>query len=255
LTFNNVISLDRVSVCYRLASHRVPSLKEYAIHLVTGSLTYRKLWALSEVSFAVSQGENLGIIGRNGAGKSTLLKVISRVLKPTGGKVSVSGTVAPILALGTGFDYELTGRENILLNALLLGHSRREVLERVDDIVEFSGLGDFVNSPVRNYSSGMVTRLGFAVATAWLPDLLLLDEVLSVGDVHFVKRCNERLAQFRAAGTTIVMVSHQIADVRRNCTRCVWLEDGKVRADGAPAEITAEYEASVTNQKVTHTGS
>jgi ABC-2 type transport system ATP-binding protein/lipopolysaccharide transport system ATP-binding protein len=249
---STIVSLDNVSVCYRLASHRVPSLKEYAIHLVTGSLTYRKLWALSGVSFSVAKGENLGIVGRNGAGKSTLLKVISRVLKPTGGKVAVNGRVAPILALGTGFDYELTGRENILLNALLLGHSRVEVKERMDEIVEFSGLGDFVHSPVRNYSSGMVARLGFAVATAWLPDVLLLDEVLSVGDAHFVNRCNERLDQFRTAGTTVVMVSHQIAEVRRNCTRCIWLDDGKVRADGPPAEVIKEYEASAANQEIGH---
>ena len=214
---------------------------------MTGSLTYRKLWALSGVSFSVAGGETLGIIGRNGSGKSTLLKVISGVLKPIEGKVSVNGRVAPILALGTGFDYELTGRENILLNALLLGHSSREVNERMGEIVEFSGLRDFVNSSVRNYSSGMVARLGFAIATAWLPDLLLLDEVLSVGDTHFVKRCNERLDQFRAAGTTIVMVSHQIGEVRRNCTRCIWLDDGKVRADGAPADVIKQYEASAGN--------
>ncbi|MGO9453006.1 MAG: ABC transporter ATP-binding protein [Candidatus Binataceae bacterium] len=219
---------------------------------MTGSLTYRQLWALSEVSFSVTGGENLGIIGRNGSGKSTLLKVISGVLKPTKGKVSVSGRVAPILALGTGFDYELTGRENIVLNALLLGHSSREVKERMDEIVEFSGLRDFVHSPVRNYSSGMVARLGFAIATAWLPDLLLLDEVLSVGDAHFVKRCNERLDQFRAAGTTIVMVSHQIGEVRRNCTRCIWLDDGKVHADGAPVEVIKQYEASAGNLDVGH---
>ena len=156
MSLSNIISLDNVSVCYRLASHRVSSLKEYAIHLVTGSLTYRKLWALSGVSFRSQVARLLESSGRNGSGKSTLLKVISGVLKPIEGKVSVNGRVAPILALGTGFDYELTGRENILLNALLLGHSSREVNERMGEIVEFSGLRDFVNSPVRNYSSGMV---------------------------------------------------------------------------------------------------
>jgi ABC-type polysaccharide/polyol phosphate transport system ATPase subunit len=240
-----IIALDDVSVAYRLASHRVPSLKEFAIHWMTGSLSYKKLLALSHVSFSVRPGENVGIIGRNGAGKSTLLKVISRVLKPTAGRVSVCGRVAPILALGTGFDYELTGRENIVLNALLLGHSRIEVRERMDAIVEFSELGDFIDSPVRNYSSGMVARLGFSVATAWLPEVLLLDEVLAVGDAHFVKRCNNRLEEFRAARTTIMMVSHQAEDIERNCSRCIWLDDRTVRADGAPSDILKQYQSTV----------
>lgn len=240
-----IIALEDVSVAYRLASHRVPSLKEFAIHWVTGSLSYKNLLALSHVSLAVRPGENVGIIGRNGAGKSTLLKVISRVLKPTTGRVSVRGRVAPILALGTGFDYELTGRENVVLNALLLGRSRAEVRERMNAIIEFSELGDFIDSPVRNYSSGMVARLGFSVATAWLPDVLLLDEVLAVGDAHFVKQCNHRLGEFRAAGTTIVMVSHQAEEIERNCSRCVWLEGRTVRADGPPKDILKEYESTV----------
>jgi homopolymeric O-antigen transport system ATP-binding protein len=239
-----IISLEGVSLCYRLANYRTPSFKEYAIHWMTGALTYKQLWALSNVCLSIVRGESVGIVGRNGAGKSTLLKVICGVLKPSTGRVSVSGRTAPILALGTGFDYELTGRENILLNALLLGHSRREVRERTEAIVEFSGLGEFVNSPVRNYSSGMVARLGFSVATAWLPDVLVLDEVLSVGDAHFVKKCNARLDQFRKAGTTIVLVSHEPDEILRNCTRCVWLDDGQVRADGAPAETLKQYSSS-----------
>jgi ABC-2 type transport system ATP-binding protein len=242
---SSIIALDDVSVAYRLASHHVPSLKEFAIHWVTGSLTYKKLLALSHISLSVTAGENIGIIGRNGAGKSTLLKVISRVLKPTTGMVSVRGRVAPILALGTGFDYELTGRENIVLNALLLGRSRSEVHERMQAIVDFSELSDFIDSPVRNYSSGMVARLGFSIATAWLPDVLLLDEVLAVGDAHFVKRCNKRLDEFRAAGTTVVMVSHQASEIERNCSRCIWLDDRTVRADGIPKDILQEYQATV----------
>ena len=240
-----IIQLDQVTVAYRLASHRVPSLKEFAIHWVTGSLTYKKLLALSQVSFSIKAGENVGIIGRNGAGKSTLLKVISRVLKPTSGRVSVRGRVAPILALGTGFDYELTGRENIVLNALLLGHSRAEVRERMDAIIDFSELAEFIDSPVRNYSSGMVARLGFSVATAWLPDVLLLDEVFAVGDAHFVKRCNQRLDEVRAAGTTVVMVSHQAGEIERNCSRCIWLDGRTVRADGTPSDILKEYQSTV----------
>ncbi len=240
-----IISLEGVSLCYRLASYRSPSFKEYAIHWITGSLTYKPLWALSNVSLSIARGESVGIVGPNGAGKSTLLKVISRVLKPTAGKVAVSGRTAPILALGTGFDYELTGRENIALNALLLGHSRREIQQRIEAIVEFSGLGEFANSPVRNYSSGMVARLGFSVATAWVPDVLILDEVLAVGDTHFVKKCNARLDQFRQAGTTVVLVSHEPDEILRNCTRCLWLDEGKVRADGTPSEVLKCYSASV----------
>jgi ABC-2 type transport system ATP-binding protein/lipopolysaccharide transport system ATP-binding protein len=243
-----IISLEGVSLCYRLANYRSPSFKQYAIHWVTGALTYRKMWALSDVSLSIARGESVGIVGRNGAGKTTLLKVISRVLKPTRGRVAVSGRTAPILALGTGFDYELTGRENILLNALLLGHSRREVQERIEAIVEFSGLDEFANSPVRNYSSGMVARLGFSVATAWVPDVLILDEVLTVGDAHFVKECNARLDQFRQAGTTVVLVSHEPDEILRNCTRCLWLDEGKVRADGTPPEILKCYTASVPSR-------
>ena len=217
---------------------------------MTGSLTYDELWALSKVSLSLGSGENLGIVGRNGAGKSTLLKVLARVLKPTRGHVQVHGQVAPILALGTGFDAELTGRENILLNGLLLGHRRVEVQQRMEEIVDFSGLGDFVDSPMRNYSSGMVARLGFSVATAWTPDVLIIDEVLSVGDTHFVKLCHERLERFRAAGTTLVMVSHQASEILRNCTRCLWLEKGKIVEDGSPVEVLQHYEASLVSPQI-----
>ena len=182
------IRLEGVSLCYRLAKQRVPSLKEYAIHFLRGALSYEKLWALKEVDLTVRRGESLGIVGRNGAGKSTLLKVISRVLKPTRGTAVINGRLSPILELGSGFDYELTGLENVYLNALLLGHSRREIDAQVDEIVEFSGLGDFIRAPLRNYSSGMQARLGFAVATAWVPDVLILDEVLAVGDATFTDK-------------------------------------------------------------------
>jgi len=235
------IQLEGVSLCYRLAKQRIPSLKEYAIHWMKGALSYEKLWALQEVSLEVRRGEVLGIVGRNGAGKSTLLKGISRGLKPTAGRAQVRGGLAPILELGTGFDYELTGIENIYLNALLLGHSRREVAEKVDEIVEFSGLGDFVRAPVRNYSSGMLARLGFSVATAWLPDILILDEVLAVGDAQFNKKCAERMQRFHDAGTTVLMVSHSEQAIRENCSRALWLDAGRVRADGEPDEVLGHY--------------
>jgi len=241
-----IIQLDEVSLCYRLARHRVTSLKDYAIHWMTSSLRYDQLWALSEMSVSIERGENVGIVGRNGAGKSTLLKVISRVLKPTSGRAVIRGRVAPILGLGTGFDFELTGRENIFLNALLLGHTYHEIAERLSDVIAFSGIGDFIDSPVRNYSSGMVARLGFSIATAWTPDVLILDEVLSVGDEQFKQQCAARLEQFRNAGTTIVIVSHAAGEIVQNCTRCIWLEKGKLQGDGHPNDVLAQYTASVS---------
>ncbi|MFW6206973.1 MAG: ABC transporter ATP-binding protein, partial [Gemmatimonadota bacterium] len=221
-----IVELRDISLCYRLAKQKIPSLKEYAIHFVRGALAYEELWALRDVSLSIAEGETVGIVGRNGAGKSTMLKVISGVLKPTRGKVRRRGWVAPILELGTGFDFELTGQENIYLNALLLGRQRREIDERLDEIVEFSGLRDFIRSPIRNYSSGMLARLGFSIATAWKPDLLILDEVLGVGDARFLKRCEQKIGEFREAGTTILIVSHDPESVRKNCRRAVWLEQG-----------------------------
>jgi ABC-2 type transport system ATP-binding protein len=235
------VRLEGVSLSYRLAKQRIPSLKEYAIHWMRGALSYEKLWALRDVSLTIRKGERVGIVGRNGAGKSTLLKVISRVLKPTQGTAEIRGRLAPILELGTGFDYELTGLENIYLNALLLGRNRREIDERIEWIVEFSGLGDFIRTPIRNYSSGMYARLGFSIATAWVPDLLILDEVLTVGDAAFTDKCEQRLAEFHDAGTTVLMVSHVAKAVEENCDRCIWLDAGRLRADGPTREVLDQY--------------
>jgi ABC-2 type transport system ATP-binding protein len=235
------IRLEGVSLCYRLAKQRIPSIKEYAIHFMRGALSYEKLWALRDIDLTLRRGETLGIIGRNGAGKSTLLKVISRVMKPTTGSARVNGRIAPILELGSGFDYELTGLENVYLNALLLGHSRREIDASIDEIVEFSGLGDFIRSPLRNYSSGMQARLGFAIATAWVPDILILDEVLSVGDATFTGRCEERIRSFHDSGATVLIVSHATQAIVKNCTRCIWLDDGQMKADGETQEIVDLY--------------
>jgi ABC-2 type transport system ATP-binding protein len=238
---NLSIRLDGVSLCYRLAKQRIPSLKEYAIHFLRGSLAYEQLWALRGIDLTVKRGETLGIVGRNGAGKSTLLKVISRVLKPTRGTARLNGRIAPILELGSGFDYELTGLENVYLNALLLGHGRREILGKVDEIVDFSGLGDFIRSPLRNYSSGMQARLGFSIATAWIPDILILDEVLSVGDATFTHKCEERIRGLRESGATVLIVSHATQAIVKNCTRAIWLDDGEMKADGKAAEVVALY--------------
>ncbi len=236
-----VISLAEVGLRYRLAKQRIPSLKEYAIHWLKGALIYEDLWALDQVSVEIRRGERVGLVGRNGAGKSTLLKVISGILKPTRGQAAIRGSVTPILELGTGFDPELTGLENIYLNALLLGRRRREVEAKVDEIVAFSGLGDFIRSPIRNYSSGMQARLGFSIATAWVPDILILDEVLAVGDAQFVRLCEERLSSFRDLGTTLLLVSHNPQAVRSSCERCVWLEGGRLRGDGPVEAVLEDY--------------
>ncbi len=236
-----IIRLAGAGLCYRLAKQRIPSMKEYAIHWLRGALAYEDLWALDGVDLVIGRGERVGIVGRNGAGKSTLLKLVSGILEPSRGEVEVGGSVTPILELGTGFDPELTGLENLYLNALLLGRRRREIERKVDEIVAFSGLGDFIRSPLRNYSSGMQARLGFAIATAWTPDVLILDEVLAVGDAEFVRRCEERLATFRALGTTLLLVSHSPEAVRSTCERCLWLEKGALVADGAVDEVLETY--------------
>jgi ABC-type polysaccharide/polyol phosphate transport system ATPase subunit len=244
------IELRDVGLCYRLAKQRIPSFKDYTLHLLRGALVYEQLWALQGVSLTIAPGERVGIVGRNGAGKSTLLKVIAGVLKPTRGVLAVGGRVAPILELGTGFDYELSGLENIYLNALLLGHSRREIDAQLPDIIDFSGLGDFIRAPVRNYSSGMLARLGFAIVTAWMPAVLVLDEFMAVGDAAFLKKCQARLQRFWDAGTTLLLVSHLPGAVLENCTRAIWLDEGCLRADGPAAEVLATYAQGATETEI-----
>ena len=243
-----MIRLRGLGLCYRLAKQRVASFKEYFIHFVRGSLVYEDLWALRDFDLEIGEGEIIGVVGRNGAGKSTLAKVVAGILRPTEGERFVRGSVAPLLELGTGFDFELTGYENIYLNALLLGHRRREIDKQLDAIIEFSGLKDFIHTPVRNYSTGMLARLGFSIATAWLPDILLVDEVLTVGDARFLARCTRRLETFRKAGTTILLISHTLSTVRDYCTRCIWIDEGRLVADGPVDEILARYEAAMAEE-------
>ncbi|HKB71812.1 MAG TPA: ABC transporter ATP-binding protein [Thermoanaerobaculia bacterium] len=241
MTAGPAVLLEGVSLCYRLAKQRPRSLKEYALHWIRGQLVYEKLWALRDVDLSIAPGESVGVVGRNGAGKSTLLRVISGVLKATRGRVLTRGRMAPILELGTGFDPELTGLENIRLFALFLGRTHREIDAAMAEIVEFSGLGDFVRSPVRSFSAGMLARLGFAVVAAWTPDLLIVDEALAVGDAAFLARCRGRLAEFRRAGTTILLVSHQPELIRGSCGRCLRIEAGRIAADGEPEAVLARY--------------
>lgn len=236
-----VIRIEGMSLCYRLAHQKVHSLKDYLIHVLRGALSYRDLWALKEISLEIGAGEVVGVVGRNGAGKSTLSKVISRVLKPTRGTIEVQGKVSPILELGVGLDFELTGKENIYLMALFRGFSRAEIETKAESIAEFSGLGEFIDSPVRNYSTGMIARLSFAIATAWKPDVLVLDEVLAVGDSRFIGRCHQRLKEFREAGTTVILVSHSPLEILHQCTRCIWIDGGLLMADGTPIEVVSKY--------------
>lgn len=239
----SIIKVEGLSLRYRITRERPRTLQEYIIGLLKGKrLDYEGFWALKDVSVDVKIGETLGIIGPNGAGKSTLLKVIARVLKPTRGSVTVNGKIAPLIELGAGFDMELTGKENIYLNASILGISRDEIRAKFQRIVEFSELGDFIHSPLKSYSSGMIARLGFSIATEVDPDILIIDEILAVGDERFRKKCNERIMSFKERGTTILFVSHSMAEVRRLCDRVLWLDKGTVKMYGDPESITKRYQ-------------
>lgn len=236
-----IIQLQNVSVSYRLPSERIGTFKEYAIRKLQRKIKITKFWALTDINLQINKGEVFGLIGNNGAGKSTMLKVISKVLKPTKGRVVVYGKIAPLLELGAGFHPELSGRENIFLNGALLGYSRPEMESVFDEIVEFSELEQFINSPVRTYSSGMFARLGFAVATAHMPDILILDEILSVGDEAFQRKCNHRMKKFQQAGTTVLMVSHALDMLEGMCNSIAWIDHGKIQKTGEPHEVIAAY--------------
>lgn len=235
------ILLQNVTVEYRSPLDRVLTLKEYMIRLIQGRVAYRKFLALKNIDLQVPRGEVLGIIGHNGAGKSTLLKVISRVLIPSSGRVVIRGTAAPLLELGAGFHPELSGRENIYLNGSLLGLSKEQIADREPSIIEFAELKDFIDAPLRTYSSGMQARLGFAVATSVDPDLLIIDEILSVGDEAFQHKSEKRMSRFFEHGIPIVYVSHDLASVARLCTRVIQLEQGTIKRVGTPAEVIAAY--------------
>ncbi|HLK12692.1 MAG TPA: ABC transporter ATP-binding protein [Candidatus Binatia bacterium] len=240
-----VIDVRNASVRYRVPHERIPTFKEFAIRWLRGRIEWREFQALTDVTLGVRRGERVGIIGRNGAGKTTLLKVIARVLRPRTGAVRTHGRIVPLLELGAGFDPELSGRENILLNGSMLGHSRRYMQARIPAIVAFAGLEEFINAPLRTYSTGMVARLGFAIATDVEPDVLLLDEVLSVGDVVFQQKCMTRMAGFRAAGATFLFVSHSMGTVLELCERAIWIEAGRIRQDGPAPAVVAAFEAAM----------
>lgn len=237
----DVIRLENISVRYRLPGEQIHTFKEYVIRLVQKQIQFKDFQALKEVNLQIRKGEIFGIIGNNGAGKSTLLKVISRVLIPTQGRVWIKGKVSPLLELGAGFHPELTGRENVFLNGTILGHAHHEIEEHMDEIIEFSELGSFIDASLRTYSSGMYARLGFAVATTWEPDILLLDEVLSVGDESFRRKCEARMNGFRNGNATSILVSHTMETIRSLCERAAWLDHGSIRMVGPADEVIAEY--------------
>lgn len=237
------ISLEKISVWFRVPLDPVGKFKEFAIQLLKGRIRYRQVYAVNELSLEIPQGEFLGIIGRNGAGKSTLLKVIARVLHPKSGRVVVWGKIAPLLDIGAGFHPEMSGRENIFLNGAILGYTHQQMLAKYDRIVAFAELAEFIEAPMRTYSSGMWARLGFAVATDERPDILLVDEILAVGDEAFQQKCLQRIIRYKDEGTTIVMVSHNLEQVRKFCTRAAWLDHGRLRAWGKVDSVVDAYTA------------
>ncbi len=237
-----VIKVQDVSMHFNLMEEKVDSLKEYFMKLIKGKLLYNDFIALQHVSFTVEKGEILGLIGLNGAGKSTLLKILAGVLAPTTGKVMVKGKIAPLIEVGAGFDPELTARENIFLNGAILGHSEAYMKEHFQEIIDFAELQQFVDVPVKNFSSGMYARLGFSIATMVLPDVLIVDEVLSVGDYRFQEKCEQRMRKMIEKGVTIIMVSHDNDLIQKLCSKVVWLDHGKVKAIGDTQEICSEYE-------------
>ena len=238
-----MINVESVSVRYLMTYDRIKSIKEYLVQLIKGKIKYEEFWALKDINFHVRKGEVLGIIGHNGAGKSTMLKVISGILKPTGGSVRIAGTVVPMLELGSGFDFDLTGRENIFLNGAILGYSEQFLKDKYEEIVAFSELGKFIDVPLRNYSSGMVVRLAFSIATVVNPDILIVDEILAVGDADFQAKSKARMKELMGGGTTVLFVSHSLEQIREMCDRVLWLDHGQVKMYGDTNDVCDAYQA------------
>lgn len=238
------VEVNDVSMKFNLSKEKIDNLKEYVVKILKKELLFQEFTALNNISFKVKKGEIFGIVGFNGAGKSTLLKIIAGVLKPTTGHVKVKGNMAPLIELGAGFDMSLTARENIFLNGALLGFSKRFMEERFNEIIDFSELHDFVDVPLKNYSSGMRARLGFAIATLVNPNVLIVDEVLSVGDFKFQKKCEKRMQELLAGGTTVIFVSHSIGQIEKLCNRVMWLEKGVIKMIGDAQEVCEHFKNS-----------
>lgn len=238
-----VIKFENVGMHFRKSTQKISSFKEYLIKKIKGQVVYEEFIALNNINFEIEKGEVVGFVGLNGAGKSTLLKVVSGVQKPTVGKISVKGKVSPLLELGAGFDNDLTGKENIYLNGLILGYNRDFIKGKVDEIIDFAEIRDFVDTPIKNYSSGMKARLGFSIATVSIPEILIVDEVLSVGDGRFRKKSEEKMIELIKSDATVLFVSHSLAQIRRLCTKVIWLEKGQVKMIGNTKEVCDAYEA------------
>jgi ABC-2 type transport system ATP-binding protein len=236
-----MIRVENVSMRFLMAQDRVQSIKEYVTKLVKREIKRDEFWALRNVSFSVDEGEVVGLIGRNGAGKSTLLKIISGIIRPTEGAVTCDGNIVPMLELGSGFDPDLTGRENIFLNGAILGYSKGFLQEKFKEILEFSELERFIEVPLRNYSSGMIMRLAFSIATVVNPKILIVDEILAVGDSAFQEKSKERMIKLMSGGTTVLFVSHSIEQIQEMCSRVVWLEGGRVKMVGQAQTVCEEY--------------
>lgn len=237
----SIIQIQDVSMRFRLSNDRISSLKEFVTTALRGKLQYKEFEALKHVSFDVNRGETIGIIGRNGSGKSTLLKIISGILKPTQGSVVVHGNVVPMLELGSGFDMDLTGHENIYLNGAILGYSEEFLRAKFDEIIAFSELGEFINVPIRNYSSGMLMRLAFSVAAMVEPEILIADEILAVGDEAFQHKSMSRMKEMMAGGTTVLLVSHSLDQIREVCDRVIWIDQGQIKMIGKTEKVCAAY--------------
>lgn len=238
----NAVEVNNVSMRFNLARERVDNIKEWFVRRLRGKQNVvDEFWALKDVSFNIPKGDSFALVGCNGSGKSTMLKIISGILTPTTGSVTINGSIAPLIELGAGFDMELTGRENVFLNGAVLGHSKKMMLEKYDEIIDFSELKQFEDVPVKNYSSGMLARLGFSVATMVKPDILIVDEILAVGDFAFQQKCQKRMEEMMSGGTTVVLVSHSEADVKRICKHAAWINKGKLMYVGDSQRALNQY--------------
>lgn len=237
----NLIEVDNVSLKYNKPSEKIGTLKEFIVRLFKGKLRYNEFWVLNDISVEVKRGESLALIGLNGCGKTTLLKTIAGILEPSKGEVRLGGTIAPLINLGAGFDMESTAKENVFLNGAILGYSKKEMQAKYDSIVEFAELKDFMNTPIKNFSSGMLSRLGFAIAVDVQPDILLVDEVLSVGDYNFRQKCQKKIEELMANGTTLVYVSHNMNEVIRLCKHALWIKDNKMHMYGKSKDVVEKY--------------
>ena len=239
-----MIKVNDVSMRFLMAIDKISSIKEFVTAFLKRKLKFKEFWALRDINFEVNKGEVVGIIGRNGAGKSTILKIISGIMKPTTGNVERYGNIVPMLELGSGFDMDLSGKENIFLNGAILGYSKEFLESKYDEILEFSELGDFIYSPIRNYSSGMLMRLAFSIATVVEPEILIVDEILAVGDENFQQKSRKRMMELMSGGTTVLFVSHNLWQIREMCDRVVWLEGGHVKMFGPVNEVCDAYDIS-----------